>query len=150
MSRKRALVFEDNAVIRTTLKQVLDHMGFEVLAFAEPGFCPLHDSTKCVCPPEHSCADIIISDIDMPNVSGIEFVADQVKKGCKVKHIALMSGGWSASYLHQANALGCKTFSKPFDLRELKKWLDECEKRIEPASRLYNWFDNAPPADKKC
>jgi len=149
MPRKRVLVFEDNAIVRSTLKQVLDQLGFDVLAFPEPGFCPLYDLEKCMCPPEHACSDIIISDIDMPGVSGIEFVADQIRKGCKVKHIALMSGGWSVGYLRQANSLGCKTFSKPFNLEDLKKWLEECDKRIEPVAKLHNWFDKHPPAAGK-
>jgi CheY-like chemotaxis protein len=133
-------VFEDNSVIRSALQQLLDKWGYEVLSYPEPGFCPLRTSDKCPCPPHHICADIIISDIDMPHVSGIEFIAGQIRKGCKVKNIALMSGGWSMNELNRADALGCKIFSKPFDAEELNEWLIECSKGFDPDRKLYNWF----------
>jgi CheY-like chemotaxis protein len=140
MERFRVLVIEDNSEIRSTLRQVLSNLGYEVLTFPEPGFCPLHVAGKCPCPPQHTCADVIISDIDMPHISGFEFVAGQIRKGCKVKNIALMSGGWSMDELKQAAELDCKAFFKPFDSEELNKWLVECKKMVDPDRKLYNWM----------
>ena len=138
MVRLRALVFEDDSIFRTTLWQILDSRGYEVLTYPEPGFCPLQDTDVCVCPPDQYCADIIISDIDMPNMSGVEFVANQMKKGCRVKNIGLMSGGWSSADLKKAKTLGCRTFFKPFDLEELINWLKECENNINRHRILFN------------
>lgn len=151
MRRKRALLLEDNTAIRFALKQLLDKLGFEVLDFPDPGSCPLQRADKCSCPRDRFCADVIISDIDMPQVSGIDFVANQVRKGCKVKNIALMSGGWSTNELHQADALGCKTLSKPFDFAELKRWLHNCEQGTVQSGELCDWSDNhLPTAGKNC
>jgi two-component SAPR family response regulator len=102
--------------------------------------CPLHELTTCPCPPNHTCADIILSDIDLPHIGGMEFIADQRKKGCKVKNFALMSGGWSIDELDQVATLDYKIFHKPFGFEELNNWFLECEKRIDPNRKLYNLF----------
>jgi hypothetical protein len=54
--------------------------------------------------------------------------------------IALMSGAWLNSDLQRAKELGCQAFHKPFLLDEIKKWLDDCEKRINRNSVLSDWF----------
>lgn len=138
MIKLRALVFEDDSMFRDTLRHLLHSRGYEVLTYPEPGFCPLRNTDVCACPPDQYCADIILSDIDMPNMNGIEFVAGQIKKGCRVKNIGLMSGGWSDANLKKAKKLGCRTFFKPFDLEELIRWLKQCENNINPNRVLYN------------
>jgi YesN/AraC family two-component response regulator len=89
---------------------------------------------------DHACVDIIITDVNMPNVSGLEFIKNQLKKGCKVKNIALMSGTWTDYESEYALRLGCQVFHKPFSLDELNKWLDDCEKKIDTNRDLSNWF----------
>ena len=76
----------------------------------------------------------------MPNINGLEFVENQIKKGCKVKNLALMSGAWSDSDLQYAQRLGCQPFHKPFTIDEINKWLDECEKKINYKRVLTDWF----------
>ena len=84
----------------------------------------------------HTCADIIITDIDMPKITGLDFIENQLKRGCKVRNLATMSGSWSDSQMKRAAELGCKAFTKPFDINELMSWLNHCEKSIDPARRL--------------
>jgi CheY-like chemotaxis protein len=136
----RAIVFDDNESIRNLVKRVLEDRGYEVLIYTDPTECPLQHSHECQCDETQVCSDIVISDIDMPNVSGLEYVEQQLNKGCKVPNIAIMSGLWSESRLEQAKALGCKTFEKPFALGALTEWLKECESRIDPDKSLSDWF----------
>ena len=114
--RIRVFVFEDNEAIRSILWQLLDSPGYEVFTFPDPGLCPLHLAAGCRCPEDQACGDIIISDVNMPNITGLEFVENQMKKGCKVKNVALMSGAWSDSDFQYAQSLGCQLFHKPFRL----------------------------------
>lgn len=138
--RIRVFVFDDNENLRSMLWHLLDSRGYEVFTFPDPGLCPLHLATGCPCPEDQACGDIIISDVNMPNVSGLEFVENQMKKGCKVKNVALMSGAWSDSDFQYAQRLGCQPLHKPFTTDEINKWLDECEKRINPKRVLSDWF----------
>jgi hypothetical protein len=63
-----------------------------------------------------TCADIILSDLNMPQVQGLNFVETLVAKGCVVPHIALMSGEWSDADETRAARLGGRLFRKPFSL----------------------------------
>jgi hypothetical protein len=60
----------------------------------------------------------------MPGVSGLNFIENQIRKGCKVQHIAVMSGDWKDPGLKMAKEWGCQVFYKPFSILKLKNWLD--------------------------
>ena len=100
--RPRILIFEDNDILRATLKYVLNERGYEVFTFSDPRFCQVYDSINHKCSFDHACADIIISDIDMPTQTGLELMKYRKQKGCKTKYRALMSGDWSDPDLQHA------------------------------------------------
>lgn len=136
--RPRAFVLDDDQEIRSLITSILDKRGYEVLSFSEPRFCPVYLDGECPCPKNYTCADVFVSDNNMPNITGLEFVENQLRNDCKViiRNIALMSGAWTDDELNQAQRLGCKIFSKPFTIAEIERWLDECEKRIPPYRKL--------------
>ena len=117
--RRRAVIFDDNDLIRYALWSLFDSRGYEVFTFPEPGLCPLHVVRECPCPGDSSCADLIISDVNMMGANGIDFLEQLTQKGCKQRHFGIMSGGFSAADLARASELGCKLFTKPLDLRAL-------------------------------
>ena len=124
----RALVFEDEEGLMEILARILERRGYEVVAFRDPSTCPLYSGGACF----SACADILITDLRMPNVSGLEFLDHQFKQGCSIRNVALMSGAWSFEDIHRAEKLGCRVFKKPFNVKDLDDWLDECEKRVDP------------------
>ncbi len=65
--RYRVLVVDDYAPIRETAALTLQSMGYEVLTVAD-GLDGLHALSK-------SLPDVIISDLNMPRMSGFEFLA---------------------------------------------------------------------------
>ena len=132
----RILIFEDNDILRKTLQHLLEELGYEVFTFSDPGLCPVYDSVNHNCPLDYACADIIISDVNMPTETGLEFIKARKEKGCTIKYRALMSGDWTDSDLQNAQELGCRVFHKPFNLQEMLQWLDDCRKQIAPDRKL--------------
>jgi len=146
--RYRVLIFEDNDTIRSALWQFFDSLGYEVFTFPNPSLCPLNEKQFCDCPLDHACSDIILSDINMPRVEGIDFIKIMKRKGCKVNNIAIMSGNWTAEAIEESKKLGFKIIEKPFELEVLKDWLAKCEKGIQKNRKLSKWFmdgQNRPP-----
>ncbi len=131
MRRLRALVFDDDESIRRLLTMLLQARGYEVFDYPEPIHCTVYDAAGCVCGTGCTCGDITLTDVEMPQISGLDLVEDQRSRGCKIdpRNVALMSGGWTEERLERARALGCRTFDKPFKVPELQAWLDECEAR---------------------
>jgi DNA-binding response OmpR family regulator len=136
----RVLIFEDNDILRSTLKYILNERGYEVFTFADPKMCQIFESVDRYCPADHACADIIISDVNMPTGNGLEFIKELHQKGCKVKYQALMSADWTDSDLRYAHELGCHIFHKPFNIKEMLKWLDDCAEKINSERKLSDLF----------
>jgi CheY-like chemotaxis protein len=136
----RSFVFEDDPAIRAVLTSMLVDRGHEVFAFDTPAKCRHWRSPECPCPDGYTCADIMITDNQMPLISGLDFVRHQKKRGCGCRHYAVISRKWEPEDLEQAHELGCMMFLKPFGLSEMDRWLDIAEKQIEPDRKLYSWF----------
>ena len=104
--KPRILIFEDNDLLLTTLKKILVGDGYEVYAFSNPGMCPKYLSSNQNCLLDDSCSDIIISDVNMPVETGLEFIKNRLVLGCKIKFRALMSADWIDSDLQYAEKIG--------------------------------------------
>jgi CheY-like chemotaxis protein len=140
----RAFVFDDDEIVRSFISTVFERRGYEVCEFSEPRACPFLLDRECPCPKDHVCTDIIISDLDMPNMNGLELIENQIKHGCRAPNFALVSGNWSESELKRAQEIGCMTFSKPVRVGELTDWMNQCEKRIDPKRNLWDWSQHYP------
>ena len=133
-SRKlRVIVYEDNPEIAELLSQFLEGKGYDVISFQDPTFCPTYSDMKSECIHTKPCTDVIISDYNMPKVTGVEFLKTQKELGCKVpfENKAIITG----AVLNQEtkdliDSLGCKLFKKPFKLAEILAWLETCAERI--------------------
>lgn len=125
---KTVYILEDEFSIRSTLNYFLKQSGYEVFTFSEPSFCPLSSVETCTCNRSVPCVDFIITDINMPGMTGLQFIEIQKKKGCIVYNIAIMSATWEKDQYKKAKELGCKVFEKPFGLNNLLSWMKNCEK----------------------
>jgi CheY-like chemotaxis protein len=83
--RYRILVVDDEPSIRETARMILEGDGYEVLTAAD-GVVGLHSLSK-------SLPDLIISDLNMPRMSGFEFLAVVRQRFPHIATIA-MSGGY--------------------------------------------------------
>jgi len=142
--RLKALIFEDDGGVLEVINYLIRITGYyETLYYREPTLCPLYSDPTCICTCEKACTDILITDNHMPNMTGLEFIRQQHIRGCKgiTKHKAVMSATWSGDDLQLAEELGCKIFTKPFDIHEFLNWLDECYKAISSDSKQVEHVD---------
>jgi DNA-binding NtrC family response regulator len=135
----RILIFDDDKSIREILWHFFDHKGYEVFTFPHPRSCPINDISSCTCPLTESCADFIITDLNMPFLRGIDFIEQQISKGCKVKNLALMTGDPGDPARERAEKFGVKVFTKPFRLADVEKWITDSEVKIPMNRKLSDW-----------
>lgn len=141
-NRLRIILLDDSDAIRTVLAEVLTRRGFEVFTFSRPTICPLQSLPECRCTPGQTCTDVILTDLDMPEMDGLQFIQNIQKKNCKCQHVAIMSGWLSFEDTSRAKQLGCKIFSKPFKMDNFFEWLDGIERVVHPSRELCNWFQD--------
>ena len=96
---RRAIVIDDDKSLRTAISSILKKRGYEVHAYPEPSLCPIYLNFACHCPVEHACTNIIVIDVNLPNMAGLEFIESQRAHGCKVQNIAVMSAVWKEAEL---------------------------------------------------
>lgn len=119
MARTRVLVIDDNADIRSALKELLELLGYEVET-ARDGAAALALHRK-------AGVTIVITDIFMPGTEGMETIARFKAGWPKVRVIAMSGGGEVAklSYLEAALHIGADaTLRKPFTLDSLRGALE--------------------------
>ncbi|MGA1867911.1 MAG: response regulator [bacterium] len=110
----RILVIDDDIQMREMLRHKLEDEGYEVLD-APDGNVGMEFLREWD-------ADLVITDIIMPEKEGIETILELKRDFPNVKVIAICGGGrWGPEdYLRMAKGLGVhSTFSKPFKLHDL-------------------------------
>jgi two-component system response regulator FixJ len=138
--KTRIFFVDDDEQNRNLMKRFLEHYGYEVSVFGTGKVCEMDEEQKCMLDDTGRCADIIISDIHMPIISGVEFVEKLISSQCKCPNIALISGGWSSEKLQKAKSFNCKIFEKPFEFEDILGWIRECEKKTCGKSILQDNF----------
>lgn len=116
----RILAIDDDNSIRKLLCLVLKDAGYEV-SEASNGRIALEMQRE-------SPAELIITDIFMPEKEGTEFIMDMSVEFPKVKVIAMSGGGniEGVDFLNLAENLGAlKTFRKPFKQVDLLAAVEE-------------------------
>jgi CheY-like chemotaxis protein len=110
----RILLIDDDDSVRTMLRLTLVHFGHTVIE-ARNG----KEGLELF---QHANADLLITDIVMPEKEGLEVLMELRKKHPPVTSIAI-SGG---DYLHMAKLMGAaKVLAKPFSTNLLIEAIDE-------------------------
>lgn len=116
----RILIIDDESQIRSMLRLMLERVGYEI-AEAPDGIEGIRQYRE-------NPADLIITDLIMPNKDGIGMIIDLKKEFPKVKIIAMSGGGVNRpeGYLDGAKKLGAtRTLTKPIDREEMLKAVKE-------------------------
>ena len=130
----KILVIEDDQSLANLLKIALTQKGHEVLIYSDPTACPVYIDHASLCARETPCADVIISDYILPNMSGLDFYKIQRGRGCKAldQNKALITGSAITDEIKKdMEELGCHFIKKPFTIAEVIQWVDTCEKRLD-------------------
>ena len=77
------------------------------------------------CPMETPCYNVLLTDNQMPGMTGLEFLEQQRRCGCKIPdhRKAIISGTWTKENLDKAAQLGCQVFHKPYQYDQISHWL---------------------------
>jgi two-component system cell cycle response regulator CpdR len=117
---KRILVMDDDDQLRAMLQLLLEKNGYEVLS-AENGKIGLKLFYE-------KGADLIITDLIMPEKEGLETIIELHQNVPGLKIIAISGGGRirPEGYLKLSESLGAdRSFKKPFNNKELLSAVSE-------------------------
>ncbi len=111
---RRILIIDDEPYILLMLKKMLERAGYEVdlASNGREGMALFEKAT----------ADLVITDIIMPDKEGLELILEMKKQRPALKIIAMSGGGRISpeSYLECAKHFGAaRVFQKPFRQKEL-------------------------------
>jgi len=110
----RILVVDDNVDFLESMALLLGSAGYETET--------TNDGKKALALNDHQPADLLITDIFMPDTDGLETITQFRRRWPKLKIIALSGGGEvvRVDYLRMANRFGADaTMRKPVEPREL-------------------------------
>lgn len=109
----RILVIDDDEQMRVLLRQVMEWSGYSV--------DDADNGRKGMQIQRRHPADLVITDLIMPEQEGLETISLLKKEFPEVKIVAISGGGriGPEAYLPAARELGADlVFSKPFDVKE--------------------------------
>lgn len=110
----RILVIDDDADVRGSLCKMLVRAGYDVVAAA--------DGNAGVELQHREPADVIITDIFMPGLDGLQTIRQLKKEGSEVKIIAVSGGDRTGTIdlTEHARLMGAfKVLAKPFEMRDV-------------------------------
>jgi two-component system, NtrC family, response regulator AtoC len=122
-ARVRFLIVDDHPSVRKLCMTVGGSVGFDCVEAenAEIALAQLEDVSP----------DIVLADLMMPNMSGLEFLP-RVKQLLPRTEIAIMTGHGSIETAVQAMKLGaCDYITKPFRVEELKLLLQRMAEKVK-------------------
>jgi two-component system response regulator (stage 0 sporulation protein F) len=106
------LIIDDEDAIRVLLRSVLEAVGYEVTEAAN-GRIGLELYRQ-------SPTDLVITDIIMPELNGLDMLLELTREFLCAKVIAISGAGEETNILNVAKLLGARqTFKKPFSLPQL-------------------------------
>jgi CheY-like chemotaxis protein len=110
----RILIIDDDADLRTTLREILEQAGYEVVEVS--------DGREGLQRYLGASVDLVITDLLMPEQEGVETIRDLRQINPQVRIIAMSGGGQTGrmNFLQVATVLGAqRTLHKPFNRQTL-------------------------------
>jgi DNA-binding NtrC family response regulator len=106
------LIIDDDDLIRVLLRSALEEAGYEVTEAA--------NGRQGLELYRHRPMDLVITDIIMPEMNGLDMLLELTREFLHAKVIAISGAGEEKNALDVAKLLGARqTFQKPFSLPHL-------------------------------
>lgn len=111
--RKKVLIVDDNATVRMAIREMLLHMGFDVVEAENgaKGFARFMDM--------HSDLALVLTDVGLGDINGLELQAKIKKERSDMPVILMSVRGASIPASREKNFL-----AKPFTYSELQQHID--------------------------
>lgn len=116
-SNVRVLVAEDDADMRALVAATLRADGYDVDEALDGSDALMSITASCI--PGHEDYDLVLSDVRMPVMTGVE-LATRLKRMGYTTPLLLMSAFADEALHEQAEKLGLGMLVKPFDLDDLR------------------------------
>ncbi|MEI8207298.1 MAG: response regulator [Kiritimatiellales bacterium] len=117
----RILIVDDESSVIVVLREMLTRLGYTVVSASE--------ATQALGLVSLGCIDIVITDLVMPNMSGVELIIELKKRVPALKIIAISGGSLEEGpdgYLSRAQKVGVdRCLKKPFMLNTLSAMIKE-------------------------
>lgn len=109
---KRILIVDDQQGIRLLLKEVFEREGYETLIAGS--------GNEALAITEHVCPHIVLMDMKMPGMDGVELLK-RLKKRNKAFKVIMMTAYGEMGVVEESMSWGVmRYFTKPFDVFELR------------------------------
>ena len=118
--KKRILIIDDDILLCQVLSMTLKKQGYHVES--------AYDGSVGVVKYQEHPADLVITDIFMPEKEGLATITELKQMDPNVSIIAMSGGGMSneTKYLQVARVMGAKkTFVKPFQMEKLLDTIED-------------------------
>jgi YesN/AraC family two-component response regulator len=126
----KVLIIDDEVDVRDAIKRVLDRAGYVVRTSS--------DAAVALEELRRSVADVVITDIIMPKINGVDAIRAMLEEFPGVRIIAISGGGnfgvsaykpnaiTTTAYLAAAERAGAhRVLTKPFDSKDLIRAVEE-------------------------
>lgn len=126
--RPRVFVVDDERIIATTLQMILSRNGYDATSFTSP--------REALNAARMRCPHLLISDVAMPGISGVE-LAVELRKLCRDLKVIFLSAHSRTAELLEAAGQGRDHFrivTKPIHPSELLTIVGQTQPNVSPAS----------------
>ena len=115
----RIMIVDDDGILRENIAEILSETGYEI-----------HQATtgeEAVNLIALESFELIVTDIFMPDIDGIELIRKLLKRDNATRVLAMTGHSGDVDYLEVAEALGARhTLRKPFRSQELLDAVTQC------------------------
>lgn len=126
-NRPLAILAEDDDMIRELVTIYLNKLGYETIS-VENGQLAIDEFEKR----ETGSVELLVSDIIMPHVTGVQLVNASIEKAYCSKILIISGFSDETNFLENAIRHGCQFLKKPFTLSEFENKVKGL-KAISPA-----------------
>jgi len=127
MAEKFAIVFDDNVTLQIVFAKIFKSKNIQVKTYPNPCFYFCMQLGADTCPVTTACADFLLTDQIMPDMTGLEFLRRIKQMQCKIpdSRKAIISANWTEETFEEAKQLTSYVFNKLDAKKEVSLWIQQ-------------------------